>query len=112
LSSALEGTDPADEVVQRLVRKSQELIAEFTGGDPGIHASLCRMYAVEPQARQQWGPPAEVQECSGVGPLAVQPTPEPEAPGASPLTLAVPFKPSPSPVHRTSRCANNSYTNF
>lgn len=56
------GTDPADEAVQRLVRKSQELIAEFTGGDPGIHASLSRMYAQEPQAREQWGPPAEVQE--------------------------------------------------
>lgn len=56
------GTDPADEAVQRLVRKSRELIAEFTGGDEGIRASLGKMWAQEPQVRQQWGPRAEVQE--------------------------------------------------
>lgn len=38
------GTDPGDERVQALVRKADELIAEFTGGDPGIHAALGRMW--------------------------------------------------------------------
>lgn len=56
------GTDPADPAVQRLVRKSRELIAEFTGGDPEIHASLNKMYSQESEVREQWGPPAAVRE--------------------------------------------------
>jgi DNA-binding transcriptional MerR regulator len=42
------GTDPADERVQTLARRWRELIAEFTGGDPGIARSLGRMYQEEP----------------------------------------------------------------
>ncbi len=41
------GTDPASEPVQALARKSQSLIQEFTGGDPGIEKSLSRMYKEE-----------------------------------------------------------------
>jgi DNA-binding transcriptional MerR regulator len=43
------GTDPADERVQALARRWKELIAEFTGGDPGIAKSLGRMYQEEPR---------------------------------------------------------------
>jgi DNA-binding transcriptional MerR regulator len=42
-----QGTDPADERVQALARRWRELIAEFTGGDPGIEKSLNRMYKEE-----------------------------------------------------------------
>ena len=38
------GTDPSDKRVQRIARRWDELIEEFTGGDPGIRASLGRMY--------------------------------------------------------------------
>jgi MerR family transcriptional regulator, thiopeptide resistance regulator len=41
------GTDPAAPEVQALVRRSRELIEMFTGGDPGIRASLQRMYDEE-----------------------------------------------------------------
>ncbi|MGD8329059.1 MAG: MerR family transcriptional regulator [Acidobacteriota bacterium] len=56
------GTDPADEAAQRLVRRWNALIAEFTGGDAGIRASLGNMWQQESQVREQWGPPAEVME--------------------------------------------------
>lgn len=45
------GTDPADESVQALVARMQELIQAFTGGDAGIENSLGTMY-------QQEGPEA------------------------------------------------------
>ena len=38
------GTDPADPSVQALVTRSEELIAQFTGGDAGIRANLERVY--------------------------------------------------------------------
>jgi DNA-binding transcriptional MerR regulator len=38
------GTDPADRRVQELARRWSELVEAFTGGDPGIRASLQRMY--------------------------------------------------------------------
>ena len=41
------GVDPADPEVQALGRKWQELIEAFTGGDPGIRASLQKMYETE-----------------------------------------------------------------
>ncbi len=41
------GTDPADAQVQALVTKMDELIQAFTGGDPGIKASLSKMYKDE-----------------------------------------------------------------
>jgi DNA-binding transcriptional MerR regulator len=41
------GTDPADPKVQALADRWQALINAFTGGDPGITASLKRMYDEE-----------------------------------------------------------------
>jgi DNA-binding transcriptional MerR regulator len=41
------GTDPADPRVQALGERWQGLIEQFTGGDPGIRASLQRMYEEE-----------------------------------------------------------------
>jgi DNA-binding transcriptional MerR regulator len=41
------GTDPADPRVQELGARWRSLIEAFTGGDPGIKASLDRMYAEE-----------------------------------------------------------------
>ncbi len=51
------GTDPADECVQKLAKRSQELIVAFTGGDAGIEKSLGRMYQQEegPQVMAQHG---------------------------------------------------------
>jgi DNA-binding transcriptional MerR regulator len=49
------GTDPADPDVQKLVRRSGELIRMFTGGDPGIEAGLQRMYEQEGPARASRG---------------------------------------------------------
>jgi len=43
----LAGADPATPEVQALSRRSEELIEMFTGGDPGIRASLKRMYDEE-----------------------------------------------------------------
>ena len=41
------GLDPASEEVRALARTSASLIAEFTGGDPGIRHSLAAMYRAE-----------------------------------------------------------------
>jgi hypothetical protein len=41
--------------VQALVRRSGELIRQFTGGDPGIAASLKRMYEEEGPERASRG---------------------------------------------------------
>jgi DNA-binding transcriptional MerR regulator len=41
------GTDPADPKLDPLAERWQALIRAFTGGDPGITASLKRMYAEE-----------------------------------------------------------------
>jgi MerR family transcriptional regulator, thiopeptide resistance regulator len=41
------GTDPASSAVQALVQRSQELIGEFTGGNPEIEQSLHNMYQQE-----------------------------------------------------------------
>jgi MerR family transcriptional regulator, thiopeptide resistance regulator len=49
------GTDPADPAVQALARRWKELIAMFTGGDPGIHKALETAWQNEPQARHQMG---------------------------------------------------------
>ena len=38
------GTDPADPAVQALAKQWKELVAEFTGGDPGLAKSLGTMY--------------------------------------------------------------------
>jgi DNA-binding transcriptional MerR regulator len=49
------GTDPSDPAVQKLVTRSGELIQMFTGGDPGIAASLKRMYEQEGPERASRG---------------------------------------------------------
>ena len=49
------GADPASETVQKLAKRWQELIQEFTGGDTGIESSLRNMYGQEPQLREQTG---------------------------------------------------------
>ena len=41
------GTDPADPKMQELAAKWSSLIEAFTGGDPGIRASLQKMYESE-----------------------------------------------------------------
>ncbi len=41
------GTDPSNERVQALARRSMELVNEFTGGDPGIERSLGNMWQQE-----------------------------------------------------------------
>ena len=42
-----DGTDPADERVQRLARRWMELVEEFTGGDTGIRRSVTNMWQQE-----------------------------------------------------------------
>jgi DNA-binding transcriptional MerR regulator len=41
------GTDPSNERVQALARRSMQLVEEFTGGDPGIESSLSNMWQQE-----------------------------------------------------------------
>jgi len=41
------GTDPADPKLQPIGERARELLAMFTGGDPGIQASLKKMYESE-----------------------------------------------------------------
>jgi DNA-binding transcriptional MerR regulator len=41
------GTDPSNERVQVLARRSMQLVEEFTGGDPGIARSLGNMWQQE-----------------------------------------------------------------
>ena len=49
------GTDPAGERVQELTRRWQALVAEFTGGNPEIAATVKRMYENEPEVRDRAG---------------------------------------------------------
>jgi MerR family transcriptional regulator, thiopeptide resistance regulator len=49
------GTDPGDPRVQAIVARWDELIEAFTGGDPGIRASLQRMYEQEGTAAASRG---------------------------------------------------------
>jgi hypothetical protein len=41
------GLDPAAAEVQALSKEARALVRQFTGGDPGIEASLRRMYQEE-----------------------------------------------------------------
>jgi MerR family transcriptional regulator, thiopeptide resistance regulator len=50
-----QGTDPSDPRAQALAARWQALIAQFTGGDAGIHASLNRMYETEGPERASRG---------------------------------------------------------
>src|SRR5919107_59770 len=49
------GAEPTDPRVQAIAARWQELIEQFTGGDPGIRDSLKRMYATEGPARASRG---------------------------------------------------------
>lgn len=49
------GADPASPEVQRLARRWRELVDLFTGGDPGIEASLKKLHQGEPQMGAQMG---------------------------------------------------------
>jgi DNA-binding transcriptional MerR regulator len=49
------GTSPSDPRVQELASRWQALIEQFTGGDPGIRASLERMYSEEGVERASRG---------------------------------------------------------
>ena len=49
------GIDPAAPEVQALARRSGELIEMFTGGDPGIRASLQRIYEEQGAERASHG---------------------------------------------------------
>jgi hypothetical protein len=51
----LAGTDPADARLDPLVARWNGLIEQFTGGDPGIAASLKRRYATEGAERASHG---------------------------------------------------------
>lgn len=47
------GADPAGERMQELARRWQGLVEEFTGGDPGITASLGKVWRGEPGLAQK-----------------------------------------------------------
>ncbi len=49
------GTDPAAPAMQAIARRWRELIEQFSGGDPGIRASLGRMYREEGVERASRG---------------------------------------------------------
>jgi DNA-binding transcriptional MerR regulator len=49
------GVHPGAPELRPLVDRWQELVRQFTGGDPGIASSVRRMYANEPAARQRTG---------------------------------------------------------
>jgi MerR family transcriptional regulator, thiopeptide resistance regulator len=48
-SAMARGTDPHSTTGQRLARRWNGLVGEFTGGDPGIERSLRSIYQEEPQ---------------------------------------------------------------
>lgn len=48
------GVAPEDEEVQRLAARWAELVAEFSGGDPGLERSVARMYRGEPEAARRY----------------------------------------------------------
>ncbi len=54
------GTDPKDPRVQELARRWKELLAMFTGGDPGIARAAGRVIREEPHARERTGLDAEI----------------------------------------------------
>jgi MerR family transcriptional regulator, thiopeptide resistance regulator len=49
------GPDPSDQRVQAIAARWQELIEQFTGGDPGIRDSLKKMYETEGPERASRG---------------------------------------------------------
>jgi len=70
-----QGTDPAGPRMQELARRWQELIGQFTGGDPGIRDSLNAMYENEGAERASRG--ALDSELMGYVSAAIQALPAP-----------------------------------
>lgn len=66
------GTDPTSEAVLALARQWSDLIAEFTGGDPGIGKSLGKVWQGEPSLREKTGIDAEIFEYIGKAMAAVK----------------------------------------
>ena len=60
-----QGLDPASDEVRALAQKSRDLIAEFTGGDAGIHASLSNMWQSDPSVKDHYGVEPELFEYMG-----------------------------------------------
>ncbi len=72
-----QGADPTDEPVLALARAARRLIAEFTGGDPGIQRSLTKMHHADPNTMYaRWGVAPEVAEYMGNA-MAALPEEEP-----------------------------------
>ena len=59
------GTDPASAAVQDLARRWKGLLAEFTGGNPGIQKGLNEMYRQEPEVRERTGIDPKLMEYIG-----------------------------------------------
>ena len=60
------GTDPADPRLRPIGDRSRELLEMFTGGDPGIQASLKRMYDTEgPEKASRGAMNPELMEYAG-----------------------------------------------
>lgn len=59
------GTEPTAEPMLSYARRWRELIELFTGGDPGIAASLGRMYREEPAAGERAGLDPDVMQYVG-----------------------------------------------
>jgi DNA-binding transcriptional MerR regulator len=61
------GSDPTSEPVLALARRWRALVAEFTGGDPGIERSLANVYRGEPElhTRHEGVPDPEVMAYMG-----------------------------------------------
>jgi DNA-binding transcriptional MerR regulator len=49
------GVDPKSDEVRALGQRWKELVEMFTGGDPGIAASLSNMYRSEPSVSERYG---------------------------------------------------------
>lgn len=59
------GTEPSDPAVVALAKRWMELVAEFTGGNPGVEKGLQQMYQSEPTAGERFGLGREVFEYIG-----------------------------------------------
>lgn len=68
------GVDPGDPEPQALGRRTGELIQLFTGGDPGIAASLQRMYEQEgpERASRGMGSPEDFEYLAAIRTAAVR----------------------------------------
>lgn len=60
-----QGLDPASDEVRALARKPRDLVAEFTGGDAGIHASLSNLWQSDPYVKDRYGVEPELSEYMG-----------------------------------------------